>query len=77
MFCRSGQRESFGLDDERRSNAAVARIFGINVWRFPAWVIWLFVHLMSLVGFRNRLLVLINWAYYYFAYERAVRIITA
>jgi len=53
-------------------HAAVARIFGI----FPAWVIWLFVHLMSLVGFRNRVFVLINWAYNYFFYEQAVRIIT-
>jgi NADH dehydrogenase len=58
-------------------NAAVARIFGVSLWGFPAWVIWLFVHLMSLVGFRNRLFVLINWAYYYFFYERAVRIITS
>ena len=57
-------------------HAAVARIFGVSLWGFPAWVIWLFVHLMSLVGFRNRVFVLINWAYYYFFYERAVRIIT-
>ena len=49
----------------------------MSLWGFPAWVIWLFVHLMSLVGFRNRLFVLINWAYNYFFYERAVRIITS
>ena len=57
-------------------NAAVARVFGLSFWGFPAWVVWLVVHLMSLVGFRNRVLVLINWAYDYFFFERAVRLIT-
>ncbi|HEY1014873.1 MAG TPA: NAD(P)/FAD-dependent oxidoreductase, partial [Herpetosiphonaceae bacterium] len=56
--------------------SAVARIFGLSFWGFPAWVVWLVVHLMSLVGFRNRVLVLVNWAYDYFFYERAVRLIT-
>ncbi len=57
-------------------HAAVARIFGISLWGYPAWLIWLVVHLMSLIGFRNRVVVLINWAYNYIFYERAVRIIT-
>lgn len=56
-------------------NAAVAHVFGISFWGFSAWVVWLFVHLMSLVGFRNRLIVLINWAYNYISYERAIRVI--
>lgn len=58
-------------------NAAVAHIFGLQFWGFPAWVVWLFIHLMSLVGFRNRLVVLINWAYNYFFYDQAIRLITA
>ena len=42
---------------------------------FPAWVLWLFVHLLYLIGFRNRLIVLITWAWDYFLVERAVRLI--
>jgi NADH dehydrogenase len=57
-------------------NAAVARIRGLQFSGFVAWVVWLGVHLIQLIGFRNRLLVLINWAWDYFFYERAVRLIT-
>jgi len=57
-------------------NAAVAFIRGISFTGFPAWVVWLVVHLIQLIGFRNRLLVLINWAWDYFLYDRAVRLIT-
>jgi NADH dehydrogenase len=41
-----------------------------------AWVFWLFLHLMLLVGFRNRLTVLVQWAYMYWTYQRGVRLIT-
>ena len=57
-------------------NAAVARIHGISFTGFPAWVVWLVVHILQLIGFRNRLFVLTNWAWDYFFYERAVRLIT-
>jgi NADH:ubiquinone reductase (H+-translocating) len=57
-------------------NAAVARIGGFSFHGFPAWVIWLALHIIRLIGFRNRLLVLINWAWDYFFYDRAVRLIT-
>ena len=57
-------------------NAAVARIKGFKFHGFFAWLIWLGVHLFWLIGFRNRLLVLINWAWDYLLYERAVRLIT-
>ena len=57
-------------------NAAVARIYGISFKGFPAWVAWLVVHLIQLIGFRNKLFVLINWAWDYFFYDRAVRLIT-
>ena len=40
------------------------------------WVVWLAVHLFWLIGIRNRLLVLINWMWDYFLYERGVRVIT-
>jgi len=57
-------------------NAAVAEIAGIRFRGFLAWLVWLVVHLVQLIGFRNRLLVLINWAWDYFFYDRAVRLIT-
>jgi NADH dehydrogenase len=57
-------------------NAAVAATFGMQFRGFPAWVVWLVVHLIGLIGFRNRLVVLINWAWDYFFYDRAIRLIT-
>ena len=57
-------------------SAAVATAFGRNFSGFLAWIVWLALHLMYLVGFRNRLLVLLNWAFYYFLHERQVRLIT-
>jgi NADH:ubiquinone reductase (H+-translocating) len=57
-------------------SAAVARVGRFKFRGFVAWVVWLAVHLFWLIGFRNRLLVLINWAADYIFYERAVRLIT-
>lgn len=57
-------------------NAAVARIKRFRFKGFVAWLVWLAVHLFWLIGFRNRLLVMINWAADYLFYERAVRLIT-
>lgn len=57
-------------------NAAVAYIHGISFRGFPAWVVWLVVHLIQLIGFRNKLVVLINWAWDYLFYERGARLIT-
>lgn len=57
-------------------NAAVAELKGgIKLSGFPAWVIWVFLHIMKLVGFRNRLLVFFDWVYNYFTYDRAARLI--
>jgi len=42
---------------------------------FLAWVLWLVIHLFNLIGFRNRIMVLINWAWDYLLYERAVRFV--
>src|SRR5207247_8531447 len=57
-------------------NAAVAYIRGIGFTGFPAWVVWLVVHIIQLIGFRNKLFVLLNWAWDYFFFERAARLIT-
>lgn len=55
--------------------AAVVRMGNFAFSGFLAWLLWLFVHLAYLIGFRNRLIVLINWAWDYLFYERAVRLI--
>jgi len=56
--------------------AAVADIGRIRFAGFTAWLVWLFVHLMNLVGYQNRLLVLIQWSWSYFTRNRAARLIT-
>ncbi|HEX5840154.1 MAG TPA: NAD(P)/FAD-dependent oxidoreductase [Anaerolineales bacterium] len=57
-------------------NAAVARIWGMSFSGFIAWVIWVVLHIYRIIGVRNRLLVLINWAWDYIFYENQVRLIT-
>ena len=56
--------------------AAVAEIRGLHISGYLAWLAWLFVHIFFLIGFRNRLLVLIEWAWSYITYERGARLIT-
>jgi NADH:ubiquinone reductase (H+-translocating) len=60
-------------------NKAVAdlKIFGrtYKTQGFKAWFIWMFVHLISLIGFRNRLIVFINWMWSYFTYDTGIRLI--
>ncbi len=55
---------------------AIAKIGRFKAGGTLAWLIWLFVHIMYLVGFRNRVTVLIQWAYAYATYQRGVRLIT-
>jgi NADH dehydrogenase len=57
---------------------AVASFGGgkLRVAGYPAWFLWLFVHIMYLVGFRNRISVMLQWAYNYIFFERGVRLIT-
>jgi NADH dehydrogenase len=56
--------------------AAVADFGRIHISGFIAWLSWLFVHIFFLIGFRNRLLVFIQWAWSYVTYERGARLIT-
>ncbi|WP_346355865.1 NAD(P)/FAD-dependent oxidoreductase [Azotosporobacter soli] len=56
-------------------NAAVAKMGNMEFQGFFAWILWLGIHVLRLVGFRNRLMVLLNWAWEYFFYERGVRAI--
>jgi NADH:ubiquinone reductase (H+-translocating) len=57
-------------------SAAVAQIGKIKLSGYPAWLAWLFVHLIFLIGFRNRVAVLWQWTYAYLTYKRGARIIT-
>jgi len=57
-------------------SSAVASAFGLHLSGYFAWLAWLALHLMYLIGFRNRILVIMNWAWYYFFHERQVRLIT-
>lgn len=56
--------------------AAVADIFGVHLAGGIAWMVWLFIHILWLIGFRNRLLVMVNWTWAYFASQRGPRLIT-
>lgn len=55
---------------------AVANLPGVRFGGFFAWLIWIFIHITYLIGFRNRLLVLIQWAWSYVTYARGARLIT-
>jgi NADH dehydrogenase len=58
-------------------SAAVAWIGRFHFSGLLAWLAWLFVHVIFLIGFRNKLSVMIQWVYSYFAYKRSARLITA
>src|SRR5262249_4380495 len=54
---------------------AVAHIGRLNISGFPAWLLWTFVHILYLVGFRNRVIVLLDWAWAYLTMSRGARLI--
>src|ERR1700737_121217 len=56
--------------------AAVANVFGLHVWGLPAWLIWLFIHLLYIVDFQNRVLVFVQWGFEYLTFNRGARLIT-
>ena len=57
-------------------NKAVADLKFVHLSGRPAWLAWLFVHIVFLVGFRNRLLVLVQWAWAYLTFDKGARLIT-
>lgn len=56
--------------------SAVADFGWLRLKGWIGWLAWLFVHVLNLIGFRNRLIVLVQWAWAYFSYQRAIRLIT-
>jgi NADH dehydrogenase len=57
-------------------NSAIADFGWGTLKGYPAWLAWLFIHVVQLIGFRNRLSVMLQWAASYMTYQRAVRLIT-
>ncbi len=55
-------------------NKAVAEIFGLKFHGFLAWFVWMFIHLISILGVKNRLQTFINWAWNYFTYDQSLRL---
>jgi NADH:ubiquinone reductase (H+-translocating) len=77
----SDVRRAFHYDDKGSlatigRSAAIAQFGKIHISGFIAWLAWLFVHILFLIGFQNRVLVFIQWAWSYFTYERSARLIT-
>ena len=56
--------------------AAVVHSGRLKLWGLAAWLVWLFVHVLYLIGFRNRLVVMLDWAWSYVRFQRAARLIT-
>ncbi len=56
--------------------AAVANVFGIHVSGLPAWLMWLFIHLIYIVEFQSRILVFVQWGFEYLTFSRGARLIT-
>jgi NADH:ubiquinone reductase (H+-translocating) len=56
--------------------AAVANVFGLHFWGLPAWLIWLFIHLLYIVEFQDRVLVFVQWGFEYLTFNRGARLIT-
>ncbi len=79
--CSQQPRRPFRYRD-RGALATIGRAAAVMQWKrvhcsgFFAWVLWLCVHIVWLIGFRNRFLVLFDWAWAYLTFERAARLIT-
>jgi NADH dehydrogenase len=58
-------------------NYAVTDFHGLRLGGYFAWLMWLFVHILYLVGFRNRVAVVFNWAWSYITFKRGARLITS
>ena len=56
--------------------AAVADLNWLHLSGFPAWLLWIFIHLLYIVEFQNRLLVFVQWAWFYLTFDRSARLIT-
>ncbi|GAB4189517.1 MAG: NAD(P)/FAD-dependent oxidoreductase [Thermoflexibacter sp.] len=80
MIKKKGKMKPFEYKD-LGSMATIGRnraVVDLPKWKFQgmfAWFVWLFVHLIAIVGFRNKIVILLNWFWNYFTYDRATRLI--
>jgi len=56
-------------------NKAITQIAGLKLKGYIAWIIWIFIHILYLIGFKNKLFVMINWIWSYIFFEKSVRLI--
>jgi NADH:ubiquinone reductase (H+-translocating) len=69
VYCGRGMMATIGR------SRAIAKVRGLEFSGFPAWLVWLGVHLVFLIGLRNRISVFLQWVYSYFTYRRGARVI--
>jgi NADH dehydrogenase len=68
--------KDYGIMATIGRNSAVGHVFGLDISGFIAWLFWIFLHIFWLIGFRNRFVVMTEWAWAYFSLQRRVRLIT-
>jgi NADH dehydrogenase len=68
--------KDYGMMATIGRNAAVAVFGKLEMSGYPAWLLWLLAHIWYLIGFRNRMIVVIDWAWAYWTFERSARIVT-
>jgi NADH dehydrogenase len=68
--------KDYGIMATIGRGSAVGDIFGLKISGYPAWLFWIFLHIFWLIGFRNRFVVMTEWAWAYFSLQRRVRLIT-
>ena len=68
--------KDYGIMATIGRGSAVGDIFGLKISGFFAWLFWIFLHIFWLIGFRNRFVVMTEWAWAYVTYQRRVRLIT-
>jgi len=68
--------KDYGIMATIGRNSAVGDVFGLKISGFFAWIFWIFLHIFWLIGFRNRFVVMTEWAWAYFSLQRRVRLIT-
>jgi NADH:ubiquinone reductase (H+-translocating) len=68
--------KNYGIMATIGRGAAVGDIFGLKISGHLAWIFWIFLHIFWLIGFRNRVVVMSEWAWAYFTHQRRVRLIT-
>lgn len=78
---KGGERRQFQYVDKGTMatigrNKAIADVFGLKLKGYIAWVFWLFLHVFFLIGFRNRIIVMMEWFWAYMTRERSARLIT-